>query len=386
MASGTQVGLAWRILVHDRKRFVWSVLGVSFAVLLMFVEMGFYHGSYDSVTLPVEAFDADLIMVNRLKEDMYPIEPFELARLAQARGFDGVQTAYPVYSTFASNWKNSLNGAIHPVRVMAFDPAHRVWKLPSINAGLETLQRPNTCLFDSRSREQYGTLAVGEQGELEGRRVRIGGLFSMGPDIVIDGTVLMSSANFANYFPNDPGQRPTLDGVDFGVLKLAPGAEPELLAQALMQTLPGDILVVTPADMIERIHAYWRQNQPVGEVFLTGLVVGFVIGVMICYQVLFTEIADNLPQYATLKAIGYPNGFLVGCVLRQGLYLALIGFAGGGLAALATYTTLERISSLPMEFQPLRVVLVLVATVAMCVTAASIALGKVLRSDPAEVF
>jgi len=386
MASGSKVGLAWRILVHDRKRFVWSVLGVSFAVLLMFVEMGFYHGSYDSVTRPIEAFDADLIMVNRLKEDMYPIKPFELARLAQARGFDGVASAYPLYSIFAANWKNSQNGTIHPIRVMAFDPAHRIWNLPSINAGLEALRRPDTCLLDARSREQYGTLAPGTLGELEGRRVRIGGVFSMGPDIVIDGTLLMSSASFANYFPNDPGKRPTLDGVDFGVLKLEPGAVPERVAEALMRELPDDILVVTPAGMIERIHAHWRKNQPVGEVFLTGLVVGFVIGVMICYQVLFTEIADNLPQYATLKAIGYGNGFLVGCVLRQGLYLALIGFTVGGLAAFGTYATLERISSLPMEFQPLRVGLVLVATVAMCVTAASIALGKVLRSDPAEVF
>ena len=51
--------LAWRILVHDRKRFTWSVLGVSFAVLLMFVEMGFYHGSYDAVTLPLRALDAE---------------------------------------------------------------------------------------------------------------------------------------------------------------------------------------------------------------------------------------------------------------------------------------------------------------------------------------
>jgi putative ABC transport system permease protein len=386
MAHRSQAGLAWRILVHDRKRFTWSVLGVSFAVLLMFVEMGFYHGSYDAVTLPIQALDADLIMFNRLKEDMYPIEPFTRARLAQARGFDGVDSAYPVYSIFNASWKSSRDGTLHPIRVMAFDPEQAIWTHPEINDGLEALKRPDTCLIDSRSRDRYGRIAEGEPAELEGRRIRIGGLFSMGPDLVLDGTVLMSSANFANYFPNEPGEGSVLDDVDFGVLKLESGADAATVAAGLMRTLPDDIHVVTPGEMIARVHAYWRQNQPVGEVFLTGLIVGFVIGVMICYQVLFTEITDNLPQFATLKAIGYANGFLVGCVLRQGLYLALIGFAGGGLAALATYATLERISSLPMEFQPLRVLLILVATVMMCVTAASIALRRVLRSDPAEVF
>ncbi len=386
MAHRSQGVLAWRILVHDRKRFTWSVLGVSFAVLLMFVEMGFYHGSYDAVTLPIQALDADLIVFSRLKEDMYPIEPFARARLAQARGFEGVDSAYPVYSNYKASWKNSRDGTLHPIRVMAFDPEQRIWKHPEINAGLEALKRPDTCLIDARSRDRYGRIAVGEPAELEGRRIRIGGLFSMGPDLVLDGTVLMSSADFANFFPNEPGQPSALDGVDFGVLKLHDGVEPRTVAAGLMRALPDDILVATPAEMIARVHAYWRQNQPVGEVFLTGLVVGFVIGVMICYQVLFTEITDNLSQFATLKAIGYANGFLVGCVLRQGLYLALIGFASGGLTAAAIYTILERISSLPMEFQPLRVLLILVATVAMCVAAASIALRRVLRSDPAEVF
>ena len=386
LLSSRRVPLAWRILIHDRRRLAWSIAGVAFGVLLMFVEVGFMNAAYDSTTVLIDALDADLIVINRMKEDMFPLEPFPRARLYQTEAVAEVEGAYPLYLSLYASWRNERDGMIHPLRVVGFEPRDPIWLRADLRTQAPVLARAETCLFDSESRDHYGDVAAGASGELNGRKIEIAGTVRLGPDLVLDGTLFTGLETYFRFVPDRATGEPGPSQVEFGVIQLAPGADLERARVAVRAALPGDVEVLTKPAMIRRVHDYWRANQPVGQVFATGMAVGFAIGVMICYQILFTEISDALPQYATLKAIGYRDRFLVATVFRQAVYLALGAFVVGGAAAVVTYQVLERVTGLRMWLAPDRVLLVGALTVAMCAVSAALAVRRATRSDPAEVF
>lgn len=381
-----RVPLARLMLSHDKKRLFWSVLGVSFAVFLMFVEMGFMNGAYDSATVLFTRLDADLVMVNRAKENMFPVAPFPRARLAQVKGFPGVADAHPLHMALEVPWKSASGGREHPIRVLGFDLEDPIWRDPAIRDFVHELKAPDTCLIDAESRPYFGKVSAGSVGELRGRRMRIVGATAIGSDLTLDGTVVTSSTNFFRFLGGGHGGGMSRNGVEFGLLQLEPGAEPRVVAEGLSGILLDDVAVMTKQEFVDAVHAYWREHQPVGAVFLLGMIVGFIIGVVICYQILFTEIADHQAQYATLKAIGYRDRFLVATVVRQAVFLALIAFAAGAVGSAVVYTTLERVTGLQMWLTAPRVGGVLALTLAMCLLSALVAIRKVTRSDPAEVF
>jgi putative ABC transport system permease protein len=375
--------LAWLSLVDDRRRLVASLLGVGFAVILMFVEVGFLYGIYDSVTRAIEVFDADLVMVNRLKDDTNPMKPFPRERLEQARGFDGVAAAYPLYLERSAIWRNPSARVRDQIRVYAFDPAHPVFEIPEVRAQQHLLSRLDVALADSRARDVFGGLGTGAVGELQGRRTEIVGNFPLGTDMEVSATLLVSDRQLA---AASSGHGSRLQKVEFGLIHLQPGADAAGVKATLQAGLLDDVDVMTKAELIERIHGFWRQHQPAGAIFGAGLVVGFAIGLMVCYQVLFNDISDHLPELATLKAMGYTDRYLLGLVLRQGVYLALLAFGIGLAGAWIGYAALERITGLELRMSAERAAAVFVLSVAMCAAAAALAVRRAFAADPAELF
>jgi putative ABC transport system permease protein len=374
--------LPWRSLVHDRGRFVSSLLGVGFAVVLMFVELGFLNGAYDSVTRFIRLFDADLVIVSVAKEDMDPPAPFPRPRLMQALAQPEVAGVEPLYSEALVEWYSPRGLTGEDVRVLAFDPEAAVFLSLDVRARQRLLLETDTGLADSRSRDLYGGLEVGDEGELAGRRLRIVGTFEGGIDLANNGTLLISDRQLAARF----GGPDRLERVEFGLVRLRPEADRDAVRAELEGLLAGDVEVLTKEALEARIHEYWRRNQPVGSVFGLGLAVGFLIGGIISYQVLFNDINDHLPELATLKAVGYRNGTLLSIALTQGLYLGLLAFGLGLAVSLVTYGALARVSGLLLELTVGRVALVLALTLAMCTAAAAMAVQRAFRADPADLF
>ncbi len=387
MALPTRTPLAWRDLVHDRQRLAVSLLGVCFAVFIMFVQTGFLNGIYDSQTDLVSRLDADLVMINRVKEDFLPTQPFPRRRLVQALGVDGVSAAYPVYvEELASAWKDLEAGTENRITTIGFNPAHPVWLLPEIADHLPALAYPGTALADERSRDLYGELVAGSRGELSRRAIRIVGSFRLGPDFRSDSTLIMTDRNFFRYFPDPRTGLADPERVEIGLLHLTAGAEPGRVRDALGAALPGDVVVLTKPELAARIEGFWREFQPIGAVFGLGAFLGFVIGVVIVYQILFTDITDHVAQLATLKAIGYVDRSLTRIVLEKALLLAGSGFLAGLLLSGMLYSMLEAATGIRMWLTPGRTAVVLLMTVSMCMAAALIAARKVRRVDPADLF
>ena len=248
---------------------------------------------------------------------------------------------------------------------------------------LRRLQQPDTVAFDRQSRPEFGPQDIGTQTEMARRNVEIVGQYSLGGGFAADGTVIMSDQNHRRYF--DP--RP-LNTIDFGLIQIDDGVDPQQMVDGLAKMLPKDVAVMTQAQLTERERAYWLTNTSIGFIFSLGVGVAVIVGVVIVYQVLYTDISNHMIEYSTLKAMGYGRWFLFGIVLQEALILAVLGYIPGFALAMGLYhLTIEATAgTLPVGMTLERAVFVLILTVMMCCLSGLVSVQKAVNADPAEVF
>ncbi|HEY9736672.1 MAG TPA: FtsX-like permease family protein, partial [Trichocoleus sp.] len=109
-------------------------------------------------------------------------------------------------------------------------------------------------------------------------------------------------------------------------------------------------------------------------------------GVVIVYQILYSDVTDHLPEFATLKAMGYSDRYLLTVLLQESLILALIGFVPSLLLATGLYQLVYAATLLPIGMKLDRAITVLVLTVVMCAGSGAIAMRKLYSADPADIF
>jgi putative ABC transport system permease protein len=386
---GRLIPVAWRNLTEHPWRLLGSVAGAAFAVVLMLVEGGFRSALLDNMVAIIRRIDGDLFVINRERYMVSEPVPFARGRLELARGAPGVAGAYPFYlvTKEESLWRNPVTGLSRPIRLLGFDPRSDLLALEDVRGQRPAWERPDTALADMRSKLRfYGRLDPGIESEVNGRRVRVVGSFTLGTDFRSNGTLIMSERNLLRYCPRRGAAPWNLTPIDLGVLRLERGSDPIRVKQAVAPRLPADVVVRTKAELVQQEQDFWEHVTPIGVVFDIGMAMGFVVGLAICYQVLFAEIADRLPQFATLKAIGYADGALLRIVLRESLYLALLGFAVGLAISRWLFGWLQDQTGLNMVLKPIDAAVVLVLTVAMCALAGVLAARRLLTVDPAGLF
>jgi putative ABC transport system permease protein len=379
--------LALQILLHTPGRLVVSMAGIVLAVVLMFSQAGFRNAMFDSQTELIRRLNGDLFLVSRLKYLLYARDSFPIRRLHQTRAWPGIQAVYPLYmETTRAIWQNPVDGSTRPIRVLAFNLDDPVFDIPAVHAHAEALRMPDTILFDEKSRDYYGRPHPGAETELSGQKVLVVGTFRLGTDFVTDGNVLMSDHNFLKLFANRASPAPHLDRVEIGLVRLAPGADLRAVQSELQQGLPEDVKVLTRSELAALETKYWQDSSAIGYIFTLGMAVGFLIGIIICYQILFSNVSNYLPQFATLKAMGFTNRYLVGVVIQQGLFLAVLGFVPAVAVAQLLFWGVSALTGLLMFLTVFRITFILLLTVAMCTVSGIIAVRGVISADPAEVF
>ncbi|MDV3352537.1 ABC transporter permease DevC [Leptothoe sp. ISB3NOV94-8A] len=386
-----RIPLAWLNLTHDRRRFATSLAGVGFAVLLMFMFNGFMNALYDSQLQLLNRFNGEVIIVNRLRTNMFVPRAFARRRLYQARAFEGVQDAFAIYVSEV-NWKNPDNRTSRGVRVIAINPDEPVLNIPEIKAHRQVLKLPETALMDTQSRAEVGPVEAGVVSELADRRIRLVGTFTMGTDFASgNGNLIMSDQNFLRYFADRGPEedKRSFATVDIGVVKLEPGTNVDRIVKTLQDNLPNDVLVMArdgENGFVIRERKYWQENTNIGFVFSLLTSMGFFVGIILVYQILYTDVADHWAEYATLKAMGYKNGYLLGVVMQEALILSVLGFIPGVLVSQLLYQAAGNATGLFFQMTPERVLNLLVATFIMCLVSGAIAVRKVQTTDPADVF
>lgn len=372
--------VAWRILTFQKGRTLLATAGIFVAILLIFVELGFFVAVPQGGMLVYDHMRFDLLLVS--DKYVFQAESGQIARarLTKAAEVPQVAQATPVYLG-GGKWQGADGGVRIDVAVLGIDPRAQPFTVDEIVSQNATLDKPDTILVDSSTRSLFGSLAPGRAVDIDGHHTKIGGDYTMGTGFLGLGVVLASEANFFRMFPLRPR-----DTVNYGLITLKPGNEPDAAARAVKAVLPADTQVFTRAELSSREVSYWTTRTATGLIFGSGLVVSVIVGIMVLYQTLATQIGRQLPQFATLKAIGYTNRYLNAIVVIEAILMMLVAFVPAFGAALGVYSLVRQQTLLPLSLSPGNFCIVFAAVLAMATISAFLSLSALRRADPAEVF
>lgn len=372
--------VAWRALTHDLAQSILATLGILIAVLLIFLQLGFFNSVPRGGMLIYEALDFDIILVSRSYVFQGQAQQFPRRRVYQAMAADGVESVVPFYQS-AGTWLNPERHVTRKVFVMAFDLADHAFDVAAIEGQQALLQAPDSILLDQFSRPAFGPASAGRHAEINQRQVTVVGSYPLGTGFVGLGVAVASDQNFIRMFPER-----RLDQVNLGLVRVSAGHDVSEVARDLRALLPADTRVLTRAELADHEIAHWMTRTSTGIVWGCGLVIAFVVGAAILFQTLSTQVRRHLREYAVLKAMGYRNGYLGSIVLLQALILSTVAFVPALLLALEIYEVTREATMLPIVMTAERIVLVLLATLVMAVGSGLLALRAVWRADPVELF
>lgn len=380
--------LGWLQLTRQKGRLAVALSGVAFADLLMLMQLGFRSALFNSATTLHESIRADVVLLSPQALNLQDLSTFTRRRLYQAMDVPGVATAEPLYNSLVT-WKNPQSRKKTQVMIIGFNPDKPAFDLPEVNQNIDSIKLPDTILFDEATRGEYGEVIEQiKQGktvktEIKGRTVTVDNLFKVGASFAADGTLMTSDQNFLRLFPNqDSGS------VNLGLIRLEAGYQAEEVAEKLKYHLRNadDIKVMTKEEFIAFEKAYWQSNTPIGFIFALGTMMGFIVGIIIVYQVLSTDVNAHIKEYATFKAMGYKNFFLLSVVFEEAIILAILGFIPGALISTGLYALTRNATNLPLYMTVARVIQVQVMTIIMCMMSGAVATRKVQSADPADMF
>ena len=384
--SGRRIPLAWLLLTRQPVRLAVALAGISFAGILMFMQLGFRDALFDASVTVHKMFNTDLVLMSPRTKSSISMAGFPRRRLVQALADPAVQGISPVHWNLLL-WRNPETLGTRSILALGFEPGDPLFNDPALTAKASLLTQKGRVLFDERSRDEFGPVASWfRQGrtvesEISGKRLRVAELFAVGPSFGADGNLLTSSETFLSLLPNTPP-----GSIELGLIRLRPGSDPEAVAKRLRQTLPQDVIVYTRNGFIEMEKDYWRSSTAIGFIFTLGAGMGFVVGCVIVYQILYSDVSDHLPEYATLMAMGYKLTSLLGVVAREGFLLAVLGYLPAYGAGVLLYGVIKGATKLPVQMDPDRALVVFTMILVMCMGSAARAMRRLADGDPAEIF
>ena len=378
--------LGWLQLKHDKIKMLTALSGIAFADILMFMQLGFKDALFTTNTQYPRLVNGDVVLLSTQATNFNELYTFPRRRLYQAMDVPGIESTEPVYIG-SLNWRNPQTKEKTSMMVMGFDPERPAFNLPEVNRQLDKVKIPNTVLFDRASRGKYDeVIAQVERGkpittESDRTTLTISGLFEVGASFADDGALITSDYNFLRLFP-----KKEQGTVSLGVINLESEQEAVAITQALNTYLPGDVKAYTHEEYVEKELAYIQNRSPIGFVFTLGTTMGFIVGIVIVYQVLSTDVNDHMAEYATFKAMGYKNSYLLFVVFEEALILSIAGFLPSVALALGLYRLTAAATALPIVLPLSRATIVLILTVFMCGVSGAIATRKLQSADPADIF
>jgi len=414
--------LSWKNLIHNRVRTGIGIAGVGFAVILIFMQMGFKGGIRHTATQIYDALDFDLMLRSPAYLHLTEARTIPRSRIHQANSLDEVTRARPFFLSL-SEWQAPVvdDAPIHAVGdqdsggqwrgiiTMGTSPDDPAFRREDIRQQAKLLTDPRFVLMDVKSKPEYGPANgvrfseedLGVRTTLGPIRIKIVGLFELGTGMAANGACLINTEGYVQTCPWQTIEVPT-----FGLLKLrdptraeevrlqlkqmfgipheATHAEEELTNPAALTNV--DVEILTRAEVNAREEHRWVVETPLGQIFTLGVWVALFVGVAIVYQVLSNDIANMMGEYATLKAMGYSRTYLTTVVLQQSVLLGLMGYIPSLAISWILYEFLEQLTGMPLTMTPEIMLSVLLLAIGMCVISGIAALRKLYQADPADLF
>lgn len=370
--------LAARNLFHDRLRFVATIIGIVFSVVLVMVQMGLFLGFARMVSTMIDHANADLWVVAKGAKCFEDPSLLEVKLRDKIASVDGVASVVPLVIGF-SDWRIAT-GETTPVFIIGSDlktDALPPWNV--VEGDTRTLSQWGTVAVDRTYFDRLGVKKVGDTAEIRGHKVKVVALtdgirsFTTTPYVFVD----QKDARF--YTGTLPSKANDL------VIRFKPDADRASATQAIRDRIGNDADVLTSDEFRKRSRSFWLFGTGAGAALFAGALLGVIVGTVIVAQTLYSSTKDHLSEFATLRAMGSSNRYIYNVIIYQALLNAVIGFViAAGIGYVVVRMT-ER-SALPIVIAPWLVAALFLLTIVMCVASGIVAIVRVVRIDPASVF
>lgn len=377
--------IGWLQLTHNPMRFAAALVGVAFANVLVFVQLGIMNSMATATLRPYEFFRADVMIsagdANALNEGDNVARQWLLQAMADPDVTDGI-------GLFLANVPWNRGERDISLTTFGIDPAKPAFLAPEIAGPGALLEVRDAALVDRLargiSREEAAAIRPQTplQFETQGRTLTAYGTFAGGGGFGGDGYMLVSDQTFLALFPARRSAAP-----DHILLRLRPGADVAAVVKRLRELISDKSLRIRSyADAAQEELTYQQTKRPTGIIFGFGVLIGVLVGLVIVYQVLSTDVADHLREYATFKAMGYGPRFFLGIVLEEALILGILGFIPGVLVGGTILTVMGKITTLPLAVTPSMAVTIFLGTVVFSTLSGAVATRRLAAADPADLF
>ncbi|MBZ2172968.1 FtsX-like permease family protein [Nitratidesulfovibrio sp. SRB-5] len=369
--------IACRNLFHDRVRLVVTLTGIVFAVVLVTIQCGLFLGFITTISGVVDNSQADLWVTSRGVKTFDIAMPMPESRVQQVLGVEGVADAAGMVVDF-SFWKKP-DGGQESIEIIAFEKRKGLggpWNM--IEGDATRLDAEDSVIMDTLYLEKLGVTSLGEQVEIVAHRARVMG-FTIGiRSFTTSPYVFTDYRNGHLYSRFAPGQ------ITYVLVKADPGADMDELRRRIAGQV-AHVDVFTTREFSQKTREYWMLSTGAGGALVLAALLGLVVGMVIVAQTLYATTMDHLPEFATLKAMGAPDGYILRIIMGQAVISALLGY-GLGMGICFTIAHLRRYGETAIILSPALALGMFFLTLFMCVAASVISIRKVLVIDPAIVF
>ena len=371
-------------LRYQRKRTISAVCGVTFASILIFLQLGFLDAVLMTAKQLYSRLDFDLVVTSRDALESTMPYTFRRAQIDRLRAINGVERVAPLDIGY-KQWKNPINGRNRALLVLGIDPDNTLTQLDAVHGELSSLQQPDTIFIDVKSRKDYGFQFFikhpSHWAQVGSRREKVTGTYELGPSLRYDGSILTGDQNFRRIFDNYSSNITSV-----GLLKLMSNVNVNQVRESIQSVLPPQLVVLTKSQALDRDKDYWFGSTSIGYVFGIGACMGFVVGIFIVWQIMNADVSSHLNLYATLLAMGYSKSHVIFLIVQLGVVISLLAIVPSLIGAHALYILTKLATGLPMKLTFLRVITVGLLSLLMGGGSAYLSSRRVMQADPALLF
>lgn len=382
---GNQIPIAWLLLIRFRAKLLTALAGIVFATVLIHVQFGLRAALFQSSITIFQQFNADAVIISKTTVGSTSLQPFDRTRLSAFDRYPEVVATMPVRYKFV-RWRFPGLAQSRLAIMLGFNPKARVFNQQDIIDKQDILNLPGRILYDELSRKEFGPIS---QEFNKGRRVivyinkkraLVSGLVKMGTSFSYDASFITSLTTFQDLASTDP------ESMEIGLIKLAPGVEAGNFLASLKDTIPEDIQIFTLKDFLNFEQTFWDRSKPIGFVFAFNATLGFVVGMLILYQILYTDVSSHLSDFSTMLALSFTYNRIRLIVFQESLMLTIIGYPIGIAGSILLFDLINKITGLGVYMSIDRALMCFVVILLMSTCSAFLAMKKLDEANPIEVF
>ncbi len=382
-------------LLSNPTRAMVSLAGVAFALLLIFMQLGFRGAVANTATIVYGKLKFDVVVQSSSYLHLYEPRALDRKWLDLLRSHPSIASVEPFW-IMINKWRSPSDGRYRAIGMMAAAPGYNPFLVKELDEKINLLTSPDQLLMDRatrpdygpRNNKQFGKEDIGAEAEIGERRATIVGDFLVGTGLATNGAAIVNDVGF--------GFRSNLDvrnQSNMGLITLKPGVKANAVARELTEWIaeqdsnaPYAIRILSREQAIAKEHHRWLNETPIGVIFQMGVVLAFLVGAAVVYMVLAQDVMNRLPEYATLKAMGYSSLFVAGIVLQQAWLLSIVGFIPSAICSELLYRLTSSLAGIPIAMTWQRLVGVALLSIAMCTLSGLGAIRKLWQAEPASLF